>query len=173
MLNLNVKPILITDVISSFNSQRSAASLTKELMTQVVASKQTDGIKVLVHAVTFSEGLDVYAGHGYVIIFLGLRYVYLLVLGLTSVAWFSGLDQWRFDIILTTWNRHYCNKLMHRCTRYWHGLPEIMTWISDYIHGFIWGVITYPCPTFSCGSTKLGHWWVITFHSFTWINLRD
>ena len=103
----------------------------------------------------------------------GLKHVYLFVLGLTSVAWFSGLVQWRFDMILITWNRHYSDKLMHRCTCYWHGLPEIMTWISDYIHGFIWGVITYPCPNFSCGSTKLGHWWVITFHSFTWVNLRD
>ena len=36
---LNVKPILITAVISSFNSPRLGAYLTKELMTQVVASK--------------------------------------------------------------------------------------------------------------------------------------
>ena len=38
---------------------------------------------------------------------------------------------------------------------YKHGLYEIMAWLSDYIHSFLHGVITQPCPYLNGGLDKL------------------
>ena len=40
-------------------------------------------------------------------------------------------------------------------------LPQIKTWMINHIDGFVWDVITHPCPNFNGGLTKpplkLGH----------------
>ena len=49
---------------------------------------------------------------------------------------------------------------------HWHGVIVIRIWISNYIHTFLWDIITDPCLLASCASAKLflklGHWWAIT-----------
>ena len=45
------------------------------------------------------------------------------------------------------------------------GLPGIRAWINNHEYGFIWRVITHPCPNFNGRLTNpslsLGYWWVI------------
>ena len=35
-----------------------------------------------------------------------------------------------------------------------HGYTKIKKWFSNYFHGFIWDVITHPCPNFNGGLIK-------------------
>ena len=54
------------------------------------------------------------------------------------------------------------------CTVKKRTVTEVRAWISNNIQGFLWGVITHPCPIFNSGLPKpllkLGHGWVITSH---------
>ena len=56
---------------------------------------------------------------------------------------------------------------------YYHGLTSIRTWICNYFNGFLWDVITHPCPNLNEGLTRPitveGRGQVITFHLFTWM----
>ena len=55
-----------------------------------------------------------------------------------------------------------------------HVLTE-KTWISVYLHSFIWDVISDPCPNFNDGLSKapltFGHGWVFISHYFAWMLL--
>ena len=48
---------------------------------------------------------------------------------------------------------------------HWQRVTVIRTWKSNYIHTFLWDIITDPCLLASCASAKLflklGHWWAI------------
>ena len=50
---------------------------------------------------------------------------------------------------------------------------EVKAWINEYINVKQWDVITLQYPNFNDGLTKpplrLGQWWVITSHCFTWM----
>ena len=53
----------------------------------------------------------------------------------------------------------HCNQYYDLDPFYLHRLTKIMTWISNYIHSFIWDVITHQCLNFNGGLTpslKLG-----------------
>ena len=38
---------------------------------------------------------------------------------------------------------------------YWQRLIKIRTWISNYIHGFMWDVIIHQCPNFNGGAVEV------------------
>ena len=59
------------------------------------------------------------------------------------------------------------------CPFYLHKLTKTGIWIRNYIHNFIWDVITPPCPNFNDDlaktSLRLWHGWVITSYCFAWM----
>ena len=67
---------------------------------------------------------------------------YLSVLGLTLIH----VNKWAPGIPFLTWFNCY------------------KSWINDYIHCFMWGVITHPCLNFI-----VGYGWLITSHCFMWV----
>ena len=47
-------------------------------------------------------------------------------------------------------------------------ITKFRAWISNYINGFLWDVITHPFPDFKGSLCKLGYESVITSHPFRW-----
>ena len=43
-------------------------------------------------------------------------------------------------------------------TFYWHILREILAWINNHIHIFMWNAITHWCPNFNCGLVEVRAW---------------
>ena len=65
--------------------------------------------------------------------------------------------------ILKLLNFRSHKRLWKRCLLFYHGFIRTRTWISNYIHSFLWDVVTHPCLNFKVKPLlKLGHGWVIT-----------
>ena len=55
---------------------------------------------------------------------------------------------------------------------WWPFLTDIRTWISNYIHHFIWDVITHPCPNFNSSSKHCWSWaWMYNYIPWIYVDL--
>ena len=59
---------------------------------------------------------------------------------------------WWFETLSRPlWRHCHCNEMIHYQLFYSQRSIGSVAWISNYIHGFLWHVITHACPNFNGG----------------------